>query len=211
MLGERGLWFKMSLFEDSIRVPLLLYAPNRVQERIVTEPVSTLDILPTLLALADTDLAEQYSLPSDGRSLLPLATSNTSLNRPILAEYAAEGSIDPMLMIREAQWKFNYCEPDPMQLFDLDVDPYELNNLADNPAYADTLAYFQDQVKTHWDVARFRDEVRQSQAQRLLVYDALRQGQYQSWDYQPQQIASERYMRNHLDLNVLEANSRFPR
>ena len=41
--------------------------------------------------------------------------------------------------------------------------------------------------------------------------EALRKGGYYPWDFQPLQKASERYMRNHMDLNVLEENQRFPR
>jgi choline-sulfatase len=52
---------------------------------------------------------------------------------------------------------------------------------------------------------------RASQARRLIVYQALRNGAYYPWDFQPLQKASERYMRNHMDLNVLETNQRFPR
>ena len=44
-----------------------------------------------------------------------------------------------------------------------------------------------------------------------VVYEALRKGGYYPWDYQPLQKASERYMRNHMDLNVVEENQRFPR
>jgi choline-sulfatase len=44
-----------------------------------------------------------------------------------------------------------------------------------------------------------------------VVYEALRNGSYYPWDYQPLQKASERYMRNHMDLNVVEENARFPR
>ena len=43
------------------------------------------------------------------------------------------------------------------------------------------------------------------------IYAALRQGHYFPWDYQPLQLASERYMRNHMDLNILEETKRFPR
>ena len=46
---------------------------------------------------------------------------------------------------------------------------------------------------------------------RWVVYDALRSGAYHAWDFQPHQDASERYMRNHMDLNVLEENQRYPR
>jgi choline-sulfatase len=46
---------------------------------------------------------------------------------------------------------------------------------------------------------------------RLAVYEALRNGAYYPWDYQPLMKASERYMRNHMDLNTLEETARFPR
>jgi hypothetical protein len=53
--------------------------------------------------------------------------------------------------------------------------------------------------------------VRESQARRWVVYPALRNGAYYPWDFQPLQKASERYMRNHMDLNVLEESKRYPR
>ena len=56
MLGERGLWFKMSFLEGSARVPLMLAAPGLAPGR-VDRPVSTLDVLPTLAALAGIDPA----------------------------------------------------------------------------------------------------------------------------------------------------------
>ena len=62
-----------------------------------------------------------------------------------------------------------------------------------------------------WDLAGFDASVRESQARRCVVYPALRQGGYYPWDYQPLQKASERYMRNHMDLNILEDAKRFPR
>ena len=62
-----------------------------------------------------------------------------------------------------------------------------------------------------WDMAAFDAEVRQSQARRLIVYEALRNGNYYPWDFQPLKLASERYMRNHMDLNILEASQRWPR
>ena len=53
-------------------------------------------------------------------------------------------------------------------------------------------------------MAAFDAAVRESQARRWVVYPALRNGAYYPWDFQPLQKASERYMRNHMDLNVLE-------
>ncbi len=59
--------------------------------------------------------------------------------------------------------------------------------------------------------AKSEADVRANQARRGVVYDALRQGGYFSWDYQPLQKASERYMRNHMDLNDLEESQHSPR
>ena len=62
-----------------------------------------------------------------------------------------------------------------------------------------------------WDLERFDAEVRKSQAKRWVVYESLRNGAYYPWDYQPLQKASDRFMRNHMDLNVVEENARYPR
>jgi choline-sulfatase len=208
MLGERGLWFKMSFFEGSARVPLMIAAPGLVPGRI-DAPVSTLDLTPTLAEIAGVDLAEV--LPwTDGESLIPLARG-AARETPVLMEYAAEGSYSPLVSIRQGRFKFNHCELDPPQLFDLEADPRELTNLALDPAHAEIVAAFMKRVRARWDMARFDDEVRESQARRRVVYEALRNGAYYPWDFQPLQKASERYMRNHMDLNVLEENARFPR
>jgi choline-sulfatase len=100
---------------------------------------------------------------------------------------------------------------DPPQLFDLEADPHELTNLANDPVHAETAAQFAGAVREYWDMSAFDAEVRQSQARRWVVYEALRNGAYFPWDYQPLQKASERYMRNHMDLNTLEESQRFPR
>ena len=86
-----------------------------------------------------------------------------------------------------------------------------MQNLADDPIFADKLALFTDLMKARWDLETFDADVRESQARRQIVYAALRQGHYYPWDYQPLQLASERYMRNHMDLNILEETKRFPR
>ena len=103
------------------------------------------------------------------------------------------------------------CAIDPDQLFDMDADQHELTNLADHPDHQGTLTTIKAKAEKRWDLAQFDADVRHSQAGRWIVYEALRNGSYFPWDYQPLQKASERYMRNHMDLNVLEENQRFPR
>ncbi len=208
MLGERGLWFKMSFFEGSARVPLMIAGKNLAPARIDT-PVSSLDICPTLCDLAGIDISAIMPW-TDGQSLKPLMQGKER-REPVLMEYAAEGSHAPLVAIREGRYKFVHCEIDPPQLFDLESDPLERTNLAADPRHADMIAHFMEKVRARWDMAGFDAAVRQSQARRWVVYPALRNGAYFPWDFQPLQKASERYMRNHMDLNTLEDQKRFPR
>jgi choline-sulfatase len=208
MLGERGLWFKMSFFEGSSRVPLMISAPG-MAPGLVTAPVSTIDVCPTLCDLAGADMSEVMPWV-EGQSLVPLGQGGKP-DAPVAMEYAAEASYAPLVCLRDGRWKYTRCALDPEQLYDLDADPHELTNLADDAAHAETLARLQAATETRWDLDAFDAQVRESQARRSVVYEALRKGGYYPWDHQPLQKASERYMRNHMDLNVVEENQRFPR
>lgn len=203
MLGDRGLWFKMSFFDGSARVPLMLAAPGLAPGRRDT-PVSTLDILPTLTALAGIP-ADEITPWTDGESLF------TPTRGPVPMEYAAEGSVAPLVALRDGPWKLTLCEADPPLLFNLATDPDEQANLAPDPAHAATLARLTAAIHARWSLPAFDAAIRASQARRHLVYDALRHGAYAPWDHQPHRPASERFMRNHMDLNVLESNQRYPR
>ena len=208
MLGERGLWFKMNFYEGSARVPLMIAAPG-LAPGLVSDPVSTIDLCPTLCDLAGVSMAEVMPW-TDGESLVPLAHGRHRTS-PVAMEYAAEASITPLVGLRQGRWKYTNCAADPEQLFDLDADPQEMTNLADDPAHAKTLEHFRLIAAARWDLEAFDAAVRESQARRWVVYESLRNGAYYPWDFQPLRAASERFMRNHMDLNVLEENQRFPR
>jgi choline-sulfatase len=206
MLGERGLWFKMTFHEGSARVPLLLAAPGVAPGPVAT-PVSHLDVLPTLCALAGVpDAGAPWAT---GQSLLAVAAGAGRGAVPM--EYAAEGSIAPLVALREGRWKLVVSAPDPDQLFDLDADPHERVNLAADPAHGAVLAGLRAKVAAQWDLDWFDAAVRDSQARRWIVYAALREGAYRPWDWQPGTDAANRFMRNHMDLNLLETAKRFPR
>jgi choline-sulfatase len=208
MLGERGLWFKMNFFEGSARVPLMI-AGTGIPAGAHRAPVSNLDLCPTLCELAGVPMGD-ITAWTDGESLKPIVDGRARTS-PVLMEYAAEGSCAPLVGIREGDWKYVRCALDPEQLFNLAQDPHELKNLAGDPAHAATVSKFRAAADARWDLARFDAEVRESQAQRRVVYEALRKGAYHPWDYQPLQNASERYMRNHMNLDTLEGSKRFPR
>ncbi|MGK9050333.1 choline-sulfatase [Neorhizobium petrolearium] len=208
MLGERGLWFKMNFFEGSARVPLMIAGPG-ITPALHMAPVSNLDVTPTLCDLAGISI-DEIKPWTDGESLKPIMEGH-SRTSPVLMEYAAEASYAPLVAIREGKWKYIHCELDPEQLFDLETDPLELTNLAEAPQHADILQAFRDMRAAHWNMQEFDAAVRESQARRWVVYEALRNGAYYPWDHQPLQKASERYMRNHMNLDNLEESKRYPR
>jgi choline-sulfatase len=113
-------------------------------------------------------------------------------------------------MIRRGAHKFVSSAPDPDQLYDLDADPDELANLADSSEHAALRASFRAEVARRWDLAGLDLAVRASQRRRHIVASALSVGKLSAWDYQPPRDASREYIRNHMDLDELEARARFP-
>jgi choline-sulfatase len=208
MLGERGLWYKMSFFEGSARIPLVIHAPGRFEAARVAAPVSLVDVLPTLMDLVGSTAEPAEELA--GGSLLPWCAGSTE-DRTVLGEYMAEGSMAPIVMIRRGDLKFVHCPADPDQLFDLSIDPHEVVNLAADEAWSEIVTKFRDEVAARWDLDTLHAEVLADQARRRFISDALREGHYTPWDYTPPANGANQYMRNHLDLNDVERSARFPR
>lgn len=207
MLGERGLWFKMHWFEMAARVPLLVHAPKRFAAHRVSQSVSTMDLLPTLVELAGGTL--EAGLPLDGRSLLGHLDGSGGHDE-VIGEYMAEGTTSPLMMIRRGTYKFIYSELDPLLLFDLSQDPQERENLAASPDHQALLSSLIDEAKARWDIPAIHQATLASQRRRRFVADALTHGKLKSWDHQPMVDASQQYMRNHIDLDDLERRARYP-
>ena len=140
MLGDRGNWFKMSFFERSVRVPLIL-AGAGVGHGVVANPVSHVDLLPTLVDIARANVPPA-PLPGDGNSLWEAATGGAHGFHETFSEYTAEMTSHPMFMIRRGEHKYVHCDTDPPLLFDLRADPQEQRNLAGDPAHADLAVDF---------------------------------------------------------------------
>ena len=208
MLGEHGLWYKMSFFEGSARVPLVIHDPRRGGSQRIGTHVSLLDIFPTLASFAD--VSESPLMDGlDGETLLPLLDGGRlERGNRVIAEYQGEGAVSPMVMIRDNSLKYIHAPGDPPLMFDLGNDPCERNNLAvDDPRASE----FAGQIADGYDLFALHAEVLASQGRRRALNDALRQGRYTSWEFQPHVDESRRFMRNHLDLNDVEERSRFPR
>ena len=186
LLGEHGLWYKMSFFDPSARVPLVVRVPGGAAGR-VSAPVSHLDLAPTLAELAGADLGSDEL---HGTSLVPVMAGG---ERPgdVAAEYLAEGVTEPAVMIRRGRHKYVRCGEDSDQLFDLDADPNELESVAD----AETSAALREASEARWDLAGLRRRVVESQRRRHEVSRALAEGAHTPWDHQPHVDATRQYVR----------------
>ena len=210
MLGERGLWYKMNFFEHSARIPMIFAGPG-VSPGVVDEPVSLVDLLPTLVEIgAAGGPAPAPGMPIDGRSLWPLVQGAASGAGEVLGEYCAEITSHPIFMIRRGRYKYIHCDIDPPQLFDLETDPLERVNLAGDPAHAERAAAFAAEVAARWDSAAIREDVIATQKQRRAVHAAMEAGMFTSWDYQPKRDASQEFVRNHIAWPEAAERMRFP-
>lgn len=142
-LGEHSLGDKRSLYEESIRIPLLARYPRRFpQGRVVDELVLNLDLAPTWLELAGVPIPREMQ----GRSWAPLAAGRrTDWRQSILVQYFLENAFPTTpttVAVRTATAKLiKYPGHDEWtELFDLAADPYETRNLARDPAHASLLA-----------------------------------------------------------------------
>ncbi|WP_303981759.1 choline-sulfatase [Dongia mobilis] len=194
MLGERGLWYKMTFFERAIRVPLIFAGPGIGKARRIAAPVSHLDLLPTFADLAASPFT---GLASDGNSLFPSLNGTAQPAGEVVAEYMGEGYAQPAVMIRRGNRKFTYGRDDGATLYDLGVDPLEQHNLAGDPSCSAELAGFIAAAEARWNLDDLRARVLESQRRRRLVHDALVKGRIAPWDFEPRQDASQAYYRNY--------------
>lgn len=219
LLGERGLWYKMSFFEASARIPLVIWAPGRFSQRRVSTLSSLLDLAPTLCELAGAGVPDEF----DGHSLVPQLGGVEDPDRTVVGEYLGEGAVSPIVMLRHGSEKYIASPADGEQLFDLADDPFELTDLSDLTADAGSpgpdarsvelaarLEHYRSEVSRRWDLDALHAEVLDSQAARRTVHAALGQGQRTSWDHHPSSDAANEFMRNHLDLNDVERGRRAP-
>lgn len=124
MLGKFGMWWKCSLYEDSVRVPLIAAGPSFAAGRRVATPVSLLDAQASLFAASGARRPEAWR----GRPLSEIPVSDPQ--RVVFAEYHGHGTRSGAYMIRRGDWKLIWPMEAPPLLFHLGEDPEELENLA---------------------------------------------------------------------------------
>ena len=149
-LGEHHLYDKRLMYEPSIRVPMIVSFPGQVKAGTKSdEMVLNLDLAPTLLEIAG------LPVPGDmqGKSMLPLAEGKTdaSWRKDWLYEYyeyPGFENVRPCRGVRTDQYKLIhfFIEPQEFELYDLQADPDESNNLYGKPEYQQLTAHLKERL-----------------------------------------------------------------
>ena len=198
MLGEHGLFWKHTFYEESVCVPLIINWPGVVQAGLRCESVvSAVDVTATIL-----DAMGAAPLPgADGRSFLPLiaerargVSEQPAWENVAYSEYCSDEAWAPEVgciqrMIRWNDWKLVYYHGETPQLFNLGQDPRELENRATDPDCAEIRDRLIERVLDGWSPGRIaaRMKAKREEAQVLSQW-ASQSGppdRYR-WDLRPE-------------------------
>lgn len=137
MIGNHGIWGKSYMYEDSVGIPMTLTGPG-IEAGVNPTPVSLTDLASTVeLAVGSSPLVAQREW--QGRPLQAFV-DNPEAGRTLISEYHDGGSPCGCFMLRQGRWKLVYfAEGNPPLLFDLEQDPREMKNLADDADHAQIL------------------------------------------------------------------------
>jgi choline-sulfatase len=124
MLGKFGMWWKCSLYEDSARVPLIVAGAGFTPGARVKTPVSTLDLQAAIFNAVGANRPANWQ----GSPLQTIRADD--LDRVLFCEYHGHGAPASCYLLRKGVWKLIYYVGAPRQLFNLEMDPNELRNLA---------------------------------------------------------------------------------
>jgi iduronate 2-sulfatase len=140
-LGEHGLWRKNSLFEESLRVPLIFRLPKaQAAGAVCHRIVELIDLFPTLVELAGLPVDESMAGQWDGHSLRDCLESNVSATG--LASSQVQFADIPGNSIRNERYRYTLWNggQDGVELYDHALDPEEQRNVADMPEYRAAVA-----------------------------------------------------------------------
>ena len=180
-MGEHGLWQKMSIFEESARVPMLIVAPgmSKTKGAVAKSPVGLVDLFPTLAELCGVKTPANLH----GQSLVPMLEDPEAAGRGWAITQVTRGggrgrNAGPRYFgysLRTPRWRYTEWDEGKQgrELYDHDADPRELTNLADAPAQAETVKQLAGQlaaaVKSTFPPSGVTPEVKQGMWMPMLT------------------------------------------
>jgi choline-sulfatase len=170
-LGARGVWGKSTLYEESVKVPMIISGPD-VPVSVNETSVDLMDLYPTILEGASIDPSSEMA-NRPGRSLFELAEAASDNERVILSEYHAAGSNSAGFMVRKGRWKYHYYVGFRPELFDLEADPEELHDLAGAPAYKDVQAAMHRELLAICDPEKVDKLAKEDQAELIRRFGGI--------------------------------------
>ncbi len=137
-LGEKNTFAKVSLWDRATKAPLVFYGPGVPAAKQVNKPVELLDIYPTLTELAG--LAHQKN--NEGKSLIPVMNNiNATWKKPAITTWGRNNHA-----IKTDSFRFIQYEDGSTELYDINKDPNEWNNLAGNEQYKNIIRKLKHQL-----------------------------------------------------------------
>ncbi len=141
-LGEHSFWMKVSLHEESVRVPMIIKVPGK-KPAVCNSFVELLDMYPTIAELAGIETSKHLQ----GMSLAKTIENPNHEVRKMAFSVSQGGKT---FLLRTEKWAYIQYDEDAksgIELFDMENDPKQFTNLADKPAYAKTVLFFQKELK----------------------------------------------------------------
>ena len=154
MMGDHGLWYKSFGYEGSMHVPMIARFPGVIAEGTICENVTSLvDIYPTILAAGGA--VDENAEARPGVSLIDIANGEARETRELCISEMFRGK-NYVMHARFQKWKFLFhANGGFVELYDLESDPYEMVDLAENADYAETVASLKAQCEDY--IAKYGD------------------------------------------------------
>lgn len=153
MMGAHRLVEKGLMYEEATRIPWLIRAPALgKKQRLIEQPVSHIDLVPTLLELMGRS---EVGVHLPGQSLVPLIKGGKVAEDHVFIEWNSDAKI--RTVVSPDGWKLCLSKEDKCQLFNLNKDPYETKNLYDSGKHRDVIAGLKEKIRV-WQ-KKVKDEV----------------------------------------------------